>query len=142
MVFNLVLTIVHVLGLMQRDYGATFWQMLFEDGLIFYMVAFTCNALPAVSLAFYEYRLSDADRHNLSRLLDPEYSQPEPYVSSVPCAFDRTDAFVTSDSCDECVSRNPLQRTTTYSLQFSCARNSIATVSTLIPFWLMQGVLP
>ncbi|KAI0663074.1 hypothetical protein C8Q70DRAFT_491292 [Cubamyces menziesii] len=48
MVFNLVLTIVHVLGLMQRDYGATFWQMLFEDGLIFYMVAFTCNALPAI----------------------------------------------------------------------------------------------
>lgn len=118
MVFNLVLTIVHVLGLMQRDYGATFWQMLFEDGLIFYMVAFTCNALPAVSLAFYEYRLSDADRHNLSRLLDPEYSQPEPYVCSVPCAFDPTNGLVILISRDERVSRNAFQRTTIYSLQF------------------------
>ncbi|KAI9001230.1 hypothetical protein BD414DRAFT_452439 [Trametes punicea] len=46
--FNLVLTVVHVIGLMQRDHGATFWQMLFEDGLIFYLVAFSCNALPAI----------------------------------------------------------------------------------------------
>ncbi|CDO74030.1 hypothetical protein BN946_scf185043.g80 [Trametes cinnabarina] len=48
MAFNLVLTIVHILGLMQRDHGASFWQILFEDGLIFYLVAFSCNALPAV----------------------------------------------------------------------------------------------
>ncbi|KAI0637840.1 hypothetical protein C8Q77DRAFT_1214825 [Trametes polyzona] len=46
--FNLVLTVVHIIGLMQRDYGATFWQMLFEDGLIFYLVAFSANVLPAV----------------------------------------------------------------------------------------------
>ena len=84
MVFNLVLTIVHVLGLMQRDFGATFWQMLFEDGLIFYMVAFACNALPAVSAAYHKYTPSDTDRHYLFRLPDPECPQPERYVGLVP----------------------------------------------------------
>ncbi|KAI0771897.1 hypothetical protein BD413DRAFT_623974 [Trametes elegans] len=48
--FNLILAIVHVIGLTQRDYGASFWQMLFEDGLIFYLIAFSCNALPAVTV--------------------------------------------------------------------------------------------
>ncbi|KAI9067601.1 hypothetical protein FKP32DRAFT_1755020 [Trametes sanguinea] len=48
MVFNLVLTIVHIIGLMQRDHGASFWQMLFEDGLILYFIASLSNALPAI----------------------------------------------------------------------------------------------
>ncbi|KAI0650051.1 hypothetical protein C8Q79DRAFT_923463 [Trametes meyenii] len=46
--FNLVLTVMHTIGLMQRDYGASLWEMLFEDGLIYYLVAFSVNALPAV----------------------------------------------------------------------------------------------
>lgn len=47
--YNLVLTVVHIIGLMQRDYGASLWQMLFEDGLLCYIVAFAANVLPAVS---------------------------------------------------------------------------------------------
>ncbi|KAI0370245.1 hypothetical protein BV20DRAFT_966875 [Pilatotrama ljubarskyi] len=46
--FNLVLTVVHIVGLMRRDNGATFWQMLFEDGLIYYIIAFAANIFPAV----------------------------------------------------------------------------------------------
>ncbi|KAI0676899.1 hypothetical protein C8Q78DRAFT_962386 [Trametes maxima] len=46
--FNLVLTVLHTIGLMQRDYGASLWEMLFEDGLIYYLVAFSVNAIPAV----------------------------------------------------------------------------------------------
>ncbi|KAI0356603.1 hypothetical protein OH77DRAFT_212427 [Trametes cingulata] len=46
--YNLVLTVVHVVGLMRRDHGATFWQMLFEDGLICYFIAFAANIFPAV----------------------------------------------------------------------------------------------
>ncbi|KAH9853731.1 hypothetical protein C2E23DRAFT_727987 [Lenzites betulinus] len=47
--FNLVLTVVHIVGLMQRDHGASLWEMLFDDGLIFYLIAFIVNALPAVT---------------------------------------------------------------------------------------------
>ncbi len=49
--YNLVLTVVHIVGLMQRDYGASLWQMMFEDGLLCYIVAFAANTIPAVSLA-------------------------------------------------------------------------------------------
>ncbi|KAI0829483.1 hypothetical protein BC628DRAFT_1315197 [Trametes gibbosa] len=61
--YNLVLTIVHIIGLMQRDHGASFWEMLFEDGLIFYLIAFSVNAIPAVlsvlnlNCAFHVYIL-------------------------------------------------------------------------------------
>lgn len=47
--YNLVLTVVHTIGLMQRDHGASLWEMLFEDGLLCYIVAFAANVLPAVS---------------------------------------------------------------------------------------------
>ncbi|EIW62081.1 uncharacterized protein TRAVEDRAFT_57188 [Trametes versicolor FP-101664 SS1] len=46
--YNLVLTVVHTIGLMQRDHGASLWEMLFEDGLLCYIVAFAANVLPAV----------------------------------------------------------------------------------------------
>ena len=48
--FNLVILIFHIVGLMRRDHGASVWELLFKDGIVCYLIAFSCNALPAVSL--------------------------------------------------------------------------------------------
>ena len=50
--FNLILLVFYVTGLMQRDHGATVWEMLFQDGVVCYIIAFSANVPPAVSTVF------------------------------------------------------------------------------------------
>lgn len=40
----------YVIGLMRRDHGATVGEMLLEDGVVCYIVAFSANVPPGVSL--------------------------------------------------------------------------------------------
>lgn len=47
--FNLVILLVHIVGLLRRDHGASVGELLFNDGVIYYLIAFSGNALPAVS---------------------------------------------------------------------------------------------
>ncbi|KAI0773896.1 hypothetical protein C8Q74DRAFT_1201136 [Fomes fomentarius] len=47
--FNLVIMVVHIVGLLRRDHSASVWELLFNDGVICYLIAFSGNALPAVS---------------------------------------------------------------------------------------------
>ncbi|KAI0721844.1 hypothetical protein C8T65DRAFT_169688 [Cerioporus squamosus] len=46
--FNLVVLVFHVIGLLRREHSASIWELLFKDGVIYYLAAFSCNALPAV----------------------------------------------------------------------------------------------
>ncbi|TFK93904.1 hypothetical protein K466DRAFT_594037 [Polyporus arcularius HHB13444] len=46
--FNLVILVLHVVGLMRREHSASIWDLLFKDGVIYYLGAFSCNALPAI----------------------------------------------------------------------------------------------
>ncbi|KAH9943089.1 uncharacterized protein BXZ73DRAFT_97147 [Epithele typhae] len=46
--YNFVLLVFYVVGLMRRDHGATLWELLVEDGVICYLVAFSANAPAAV----------------------------------------------------------------------------------------------
>ncbi|RPD61894.1 hypothetical protein L226DRAFT_571294 [Lentinus tigrinus ALCF2SS1-7] len=46
--FNLIILVIHVIGLLRRDHSASIWEMLFKDGVIYYLGAFSCNALPAI----------------------------------------------------------------------------------------------
>lgn len=47
--FNLIILVLHVVGLLRGDNSASISELLFKDGVIFYLGAFSCNALPAVS---------------------------------------------------------------------------------------------
>ncbi|TBU48466.1 hypothetical protein BD309DRAFT_1015556 [Dichomitus squalens] len=46
--FNLVITVLHVAGLMKSDEGSSVWELLFREGVVYYLIAFTFNALPAI----------------------------------------------------------------------------------------------
>ncbi len=54
--FNLVILVLHVVGLLRREHSASIWDLLFKDGVIYYLGAFSCNALPAVSSPSIELR--------------------------------------------------------------------------------------
>ena len=47
--FNLIILVLHVVGLLRGDNSASISELLFKDGVIFYLGAFSCNVLPAVS---------------------------------------------------------------------------------------------
>ena len=48
---NLVITVLHVVGLVKSDEGSSVWELLFREGVIYYLAAFTFNAVPAVSIS-------------------------------------------------------------------------------------------
>ena len=48
--FNLTLAVVHVLGLMRTGEQLGVGDLLFREGVIYYLAAFTFNAVPAVSI--------------------------------------------------------------------------------------------
>lgn len=50
MIFNLAILILQVVGLMVRGDSWNTWDLLFKDGVVLYLIAFSCNALPAVSV--------------------------------------------------------------------------------------------
>ena len=45
---NLVITVLHVVGLVKSDEGSSVWELLFREGVIYYLTAFAFNAVPAV----------------------------------------------------------------------------------------------
>lgn len=47
--FDLIILLFTMLALipLRRDSGL--WNLLFQDGLVYFIIAFFCNALPAVS---------------------------------------------------------------------------------------------
>ncbi|KAI0751393.1 hypothetical protein C8Q80DRAFT_1098417 [Daedaleopsis nitida] len=79
MAFNLVILGFHVVGLMRRDRVASLWQLLFQDGVILYLIAFSCNALPAVSK---NPRMDGFGTSNSIIVLDPQLDQSERAVAA------------------------------------------------------------
>lgn len=49
--FNLTLAVVHVLGLMRTGEQLGVGDLLFREGVVYYLAAFTFNAVPAVSIS-------------------------------------------------------------------------------------------
>lgn len=49
--FNLTLAVAYILGLMRTGEQLGFGDLLFREGVIYYLAAFTFNAVPAVSIS-------------------------------------------------------------------------------------------
>ena len=51
--FDLTILLLTVAVLMKHEARTDLWRLLFQDGLVYFIVTFTCNAVPAVILLGY-----------------------------------------------------------------------------------------
>ncbi|PIL36797.1 hypothetical protein GSI_00487 [Ganoderma sinense ZZ0214-1] len=111
--FNLTLAVVHILGLMKTGEQLGFGDLLFREGVIYYLAAFTFNAVPAVpatvmtvvSATRIVTRLHDVDDdddiyvHSATQLTTPRLPNPPPirFQNKVARYPSRPEVHVTTD---------------------------------------------